>query len=245
MTNNFLQLNDDKTELLILGSKKQVSKVSMPGVRVGDSLISPVSKVRNLGAIFDGEMSMVPHVNAVCASARHHIRNIGRIRRFLDRSTCEKIIHAYVTSRLDINNALLSGLPKDKLQLCQNVAAQVITLTHITDHISPILRQLHWLPVAQRIEFKVLIHVYRAVHGTAPSYICELVQQHEPGRALRSADSQLLRVPRTRHSWGDRAFCRAGPTIWNRLPLHIRTVPSLAAFKSRLKTHLFSKFGAQ
>jgi len=186
---------------------------------------------------------MVTHVNALCVSARHHLRNIGRIRRFLDRSSCERLIHAFVILRLDLNNSLLTGLPRsliDKLQRCQNIAARIITRTRITDHIMPILRQLHWLPVTRRIEFKLLLLVYRALNGTAPAYISELVQPYQPGRVLRSADTLTLCVPRTRHAWGDRAFSKAGPALWNSLPADIRAAPSLSAFKSSLKTYLFT-----
>ncbi len=106
---------------------------------VGASLIAPPTSVRDLGAVFDMHMTMVPHVNALCQSARYHIRNIGKPRRFLDRESCEEIVHAFVTSHL--NNALLAGLPDDtvaKLQRCQNIAAHVVTRTPISDHIKPV-----------------------------------------------------------------------------------------------------------
>ena len=83
-----------------------------------------MTAVRDLGVVFDTYMTTVPHVNALSRSARYHIRNIGKIRRFVDRDSCEKIVHAFVTSRFDPNNALLAGLPGDtvaKLQKCQNV----------------------------------------------------------------------------------------------------------------------------
>ena len=121
MRSNFLTLNDGKTEVLLIGSRQQLSKIALPGVTIGESLIAPATTVRDLGAVFDMHMTMVPHVNTLAQSARYHIRNIGKIRRFLDRDSCEKIVHAFVTARLDLNNALLAGLPGDtvaKLQKC-------------------------------------------------------------------------------------------------------------------------------
>jgi len=212
---------------------------------VGDTVIAPVSSVRNLGVVFDTNMTMVPHVNALCRSARYHIKNIGKIRRFLDRDSCERIVHAFVTSRLDLNNALLTGIAGDtvtKLQSVQNIAARVITRTHVRDHITPILMDLHWLPVRWRIHYKVLLQAYKAQHGLAPNYISELLQPYQPSRALRSAtDSHLLLEPMTRSSWGDRAFSKAAPVLWNALPRSIRTAESLNCFKSSLKTYLFTR----
>ena len=113
MQSNFLKLNNGKTEVLLIGSRQQLSKIAIPGVTVGESLIAPAISVRDLGAVFDTHKTMVPHVNAFSRSARYHIRNIGQTRRFIDRHSCEKIVHAFVTSRLDLNNALLAGLPRD------------------------------------------------------------------------------------------------------------------------------------
>ena len=169
---------------------------------------------RDLGAVFDSHMTMVPHVNALSQSARYHIRNIGKIRRFLDCDSCEKIVHAFVTTRLDLNNALLAGLPGDtvaKLQKCQNIAARVVTRTRIRDHIKPVLMNLHWLPVEQRIQYKLLIQVYKALNGLAPEYIADLLQEYVPTRALRSAGAHLLLEPKTATRWGARASSKAAP----------------------------------
>ena len=97
MRRNFLKLNDDKTEVLLIGSRQRLSKIALPGVTVGESLIAPATAVRDLGAVFDTYMTMVPQVNALSQSARYHIRNIGKIRRFVDRDSCEKIVHAFVS----------------------------------------------------------------------------------------------------------------------------------------------------
>ena len=242
MRSNFLNLNDGKTEVLLIGSRQQLSKIALPGVTVGESLIAPATTVRDLGAVFDMHMTMVPHVNKLAQSARYHIRNIGKIRRFLDRDSCEKIVHAFVTVRLDMNNALLAGLPDDtvaKLQKCQNIAARVVTRTRIRDHIKPVLMNLHWLPVEQRIQYKLLIQVYKALNGLAPEYIADLLHEYVPTRALRSAGANLLLEPKTNTRWGARAFSKAAPVLWNTLPSTIKTAPSLASFKLGLKTYLF------
>ena len=238
MRSNFLKLNDGKTEVLLIGSRQQLSKIALPGVTVGESLIAPATTVRDLGAVFDMHMTTVPHVNVLAQSARYHIRN----RRFLDRDSCEKIVHVFVTVRLDLNNALLAGLPDDtvaKLQKCQNISARVVTRARIRDHIKPVLMNLHWLPVEQRIQCKLLIQVYNALNGLAPEYISDLLQEYVPTRALRSAGANLLLEPKTNTRWGARGFSKAAPVVWNPLPSAIRTAPSLAIFKLGLTTYLF------
>ena len=177
----------------------------------------------------------------VCALLYPHI--IGRIRRFLTKQACELLVHALMTSsRMDMYNGLLIGLPRcltNRIQRCQDIAARIVTCEKRACHIAPILGALHWLPVLYRVQFKILQHVYRALHGMSPAYFSELLHSYTPGRCLRSADSYLLQVPRTKTKWGDRAFSKAGPSLWNDLPPRVRASPSLSSFKNRLKTLLF------
>ncbi len=141
---HFLMCNSNKTEMLVIGSRHHAGKVHVPRVMVGDSAVHPADSVRDLGAIFDSKMTMDAHVTAVCRSARFHLRNIGKVRRYLTVGACERVIHALVTCRLDINNALLVGLPQHligKIQRCQNVAARIVICQrrscHITQTLAP------------------------------------------------------------------------------------------------------------
>ena len=181
---------------------------------------------------------MKSHVNSICKSANLALHNIGKIRKYLDASTTEKLIHAFVSSKLDQYNSLLYGLPAyqiKKLQLIQNKAARIVTKTRPREHITPVLKRLHWLPVEARIQFKLLLLIYKAVNGKAPQYIQTLLQPQET-RNLRSSKKQFLKQPRSlTRSFGDRAFCTAGPALWNNLPLSVRTEKSLDIFKYKLK----------
>ncbi len=135
----------------------------------------------------------------------------------------------------------LNDLTTGRLQMVQNAAARLLTGSRKFDRISPILTSLHWLPVKQRIEFKILVFVFKALHGLAPTYLSDLLRCHNPSRALRSGNLGVLSVRRLRLKHrGDRAFAIAGPKLWNSLLVSIRMVSSLSSFKSKLKTHFLS-----
>ena len=243
MQQNKLKLNDSKTELLHATSKHKVSEV-FPSVSIGESKSNPVAKVRNLGVILDKNFTMTDHIHHVTKTASHHIWKIGKIRKMLDRKSTETLVHAFVTSRLDYCNSLLIGLPSHlikQLQRIQNTAARVVTKTKKFDHVSHIMRDLHWLPVRDRIVYKVLILTFKALHGEAPNYISNMVIRYVPPRNLRSSSKNQLEVPKVKTKlYGERAFAAASPNLWNSLPKNITNCDDMNVFKSMLKTFLFS-----
>ena len=176
-------------------------------------------------------------------TSHYQLRNISKIRKYQE--TTEILVHAFISSKLDNCNSLLYGLPKrmiSSLQSVQNTAARIVTLTRKFDHITPVLIQLHWLPVHVRIHFKVLLLVYKALNGMAPLYIRELLSYRTCSRSLRSTDQELLAVPKSRlKTYGDRAFSIAAPKLWNELPLYLTRTSSVHLFKKYLMTDLFKK----
>ena len=189
---------------------------------------------------------MVKRVNTTVRSVYHHVRSVSKISKCLDQETCAKVIHSVVASRLDYNNSLLIGLPAvllKRMQLAQNHAARVVVQARKHEHVSPILQELHWLPVDARIKYKVLVFVYACLNvNKSPLYLCDLLSYQESSRSLRSSkDCTLLSVPRTRKCDGDRAFAASAPRLWNSIPSDIRESPSLSVFKRHLKTLLFKE----
>ena len=243
MTSMKLKLNETKTELLIISSKKKQSKIHRSTIMVGNSCIQSSPSVRNLGTTFDSTMTMETQIKNTCQSMYYHIRNVGKIRRYLTDEAAHTVVHALVTSRLDYGNCMVFGITShllDKLQRAQNAAARMLTRTRKFDHISPVLRNLHWLPIRQRIKYKSLLLTWKALHGMAPPYIQDLLKEYAPTRNLRSSSQHLLDSARTSTSYGDRAFSAVAPALWNALPTDIRESQSIDTFCSKLKTHLFS-----
>ena len=190
---------------------------------------------------------MDSHISYMCKTAWFHLFRIGKIRQYLTTDQAKSVVHACVTSRLDMNNSLLIGASQvqlAKLQRIQNAAARLIIGAKKDDHVTPILKSLHWLPVHLRIRYKLLMITYKVLHGDGPAYLKDLLVSYQPKRSLRSSrDTSRLEIPVTRlKTYGDRSFSRAAPAHWNNLPFEMRSCKTLAAFKTSLKTRLYRSY---
>ena len=246
MNQNKLKLNNDKTEFFIAGSYQSLQKLPKVQLKVADIHIEPSCNIRNLGIIFDSNMTMCKQVNSLVSSGNYQLRNIRRICRYLDQDTRHLVVRALFLSRLDYGNALLYGAKSQdliRLQSLQNRAAKLIFSASRLDSPSPLLKKLHWLPVTKRIQFKICLHVYKCLNDCGPEYLANLLAHiNRPSTApvTRSAtDKTLLAIPFSKKCIGEEAFSVAGPSLWNSLPQHVRNAGSTAVFKKLLKTHLF------
>ena len=243
MHSNMLKLNEDKTEVILFTSKHNTRHLDKVSVKVGDSVIRSTSCVRNIGTLLESNMDMEKQVNAVCRSSYAQLRCIGHIRKYLSYDATKSLVNCLVTSRMDYCNAMLNGIPNTlmhKLQRVQNTAARIVTRTSRCSHITPVLKELHWLPLKYRVQYKTLTFTYKALHEQSPDYIRDMLKVYKPSRTLRSQDSLSLVVPNARTvMFGNRSFAYAAPALWNALPIHIKSATSLVTFKSLLKTHFF------
>ena len=194
---------------------------------------------------------MDTHITSIRKSAFFRLYNIRRIRKYLSSDCAQILVNAFITSRLDFCNSLLYGVPGNqlqKLQRVQNAAARVICKISRYEHITPSLYNLHWLPVSYRIQFKILLLVYKIVNGLAPLYLSEPIELKTPGGYnLRSnLDTLLLKHPafKRRTTLGDRSLTCAAPKLWNSLPRAIQYADNVTILKRLLKTHLFEMHSA-
>ncbi len=245
MLSNRLKLNGDKTEFLqfLPISIHTKCPVSDPIIRIGSDSVTLSDQAKNLGVIFDPELSMSAHITSVCKAANCQLYRISRIKKYLTPQALKIVIHALVASKIDYCNSLLVGLPETQTKRLQNImnsAARLISGVRKFEHITPTLKDLHWLPVNIRIIFKLLCLTYKALNGLAPPYLADLLKSYIPTRSLRSAEKGLLCAPKSRtKTFGERSFICAAPLHYNALPLDIRQAKTLDSFKSRLKTHFF------
>ncbi len=244
MKEHHLQLNLAKTELLVFPSTPTIQHDFT--IQLGSSTTTPSSSVRNLGVIFDEQLTFKEHIAKTARSCRFALHNIRKIRPFLTEHAAQLLVQALVISRLDYCNALLAGLPSSTikpLQMIQNAAARLVFNEPKGAHVTPLFISLHWLPVAARIKFKTLMLAYRTTTGSAPAYFHSLMTIYIPSRSLRSTSERCLVVPSQRGSKSlSRTFSFTTPGWWNDLPTPIRNAGSLSIFKQQLKTHLFPHY---
>ena len=190
---------------------------------------------------------MSDHVASVCRSCFFQFRQLRLIRGSLASDAVKTLVHAFISSRLDYCNSLLVGVSGDvlnRLQSVQNAAARMVTGTRKYDHMTHVLRGLHWLPIRQRVVYNVAMLVYKCLHDVAPSYLTELCRPVStiPGRChLRSADTGVLFTHCVKTAIGQRSFAVSGPATWNNLPSELRLYEhSAASFAKQLKSYLFS-----
>ena len=188
---------------------------------------------------------MKQHVAKVAAVCFYHLRRIRQIRRRVGKEVATQLVLAFVTSRLDYCNSVLAGLPQvtlEPLQRVQNAAARLILDLDLWDHVTPGLRQLHWLPIRWRVQHK-LCSIMQSIHvGRCPAYMAECVRtvaSNASRSGLRSGESSLYGTPRLRTRFGERAFSYAGPAAWNSLPAEIRDAIDYPVFRNKLKTYFF------
>ena len=139
-------------------------------------------------------------MNSVCRTGYYHLRNIWRIHQCLSHDAAKTLVHALVTLRLNYCNFLLHGLPVNrlaKMQRLQNTCTHIITRTSRRSHITPILKELHRLPVHCRIQYKIMSQTFRAIHHQAPDYLSGLLSIYRPIRSLQSESTVSLTVPTT------------------------------------------------
>ena len=247
MKSNRLKLNCDKTELIWICSRNaHRSLLHFPSINIDNTEIKPVKGARNLGYYFDQQFDMRQHINTICRQGYFQIRQLRVIRRSLPSDVLKTLLHAFVASRLDYCNSLFYGLPScdiKKLQLVQNAAARLFGGLSKFRHVSPILRSLHWLPIKQRIDFKIAVLAYKSLHRLAPVYLqnmCHPVAEFQSLTRNRSATrGDLIPCAWNTVTYGRRTFQFAAPNVWNKLPLTVRCVASFETFRSHLKTYLF------
>ena len=239
-----LKMNPNKTEFIYFGSKPQLRKCNVESLKVSDDLIPRTDTVRYLGVYMDAHLNYKHHITQKCRAAMINYFKIRSIRPLLDVPTTACLCLSLCIAHLDYCNSVLYGLPDtslNRLQRIQNMCARLTLSRGRRDSMTECLKELHWLPIKQRIQYKILILTHKCVNKIGPKYLQDLIHLRPPVReGLRSSHkTNLLVRPVTKCStFANRSFSVGAPLLWNALPDSMRQLNFLT-FKKMLKTHLF------
>ena len=182
------------------------------------------------------------HISAICSACFYNMQDLWHIFRYLDRICAKLLANALVSSCLDYCNSVLSGMADTdltKLQRVQNRLAHIVTKMSPFTRSVPLLRSLHWLPVKFKVDFKICLLTYKTLSEKQPIYLHSLLATPLPSRSLRPNKGITLSVPRVLTNVGKRSFSSCASSLWNSLPLSVRSSTSIATFRKCLKTYLF------
>lgn len=243
MSTNMLKLNDSKTEIMAVGGPRR-NLTELQSLTVGNEEVDVTKCVRLLGVDFDSHLTLKQHVRNTAKNCFYTLKNMFKIRRCINETAAKAIVHTMIISKLDYCNAILYGLPESTLKhftRVQNLSARFISRHGKHEHITPVLKQLHWLPIRQRIHYKVLILIFKSLNGLAPAYLEELIKRRPMKRTRADSNNDLV-IPVIKHkSFGGRSLGYGGPKLWNTLPKELKTCTNINTFKKLLKTFLFKE----
>ena len=241
MNVNFLKINADKTEILLLYPESLRNRVIIKGTFIKDQCVRFSNVVKNVGVWLDKHLNMDTHTNKIVSHSHKLLKDIGRIRNVISKKHTEMLVHAVVSSRLDNCNSLFFNMKKGnlfKLQKVQNAAARLVARKKKRDSVSTVIKELHWLRVESRIIFKILLLVFKCIHGLCSQNLVQKVVVYK-GYNCRPNDFLQLETKKVHTKYGKRTIEYAGPRLWNALSVDIRKEQKIDVFKKKVKTELF------
>ena len=229
--------------MMLVGSSVCISLVSCESADIGGSCIPFQTTVMYPGVHLDQTLLVKQHISSLCCTMFLALRRITSVHPFLSNSSTEKLVVSMITSRLDYCNATFTGVADEQIvciQKIQNNTTRLVLKKMKRDHVTPLLKELHWLPVINRIQYKLAMLTFCHFNGTLPPYLSSSLCTCQPLRSFHSSTERLLKIPKTNLKiCGERFFGHIALTVWNLLPADLRSSPSLPAFKANLKMYLF------
>ena len=241
MDSHMLKLNKSKTEIIVFGDTSFVNSQIINGTFCDSGECIRFAKtIKYLGMYIDNYLNFDIHISNIVSSCYMNLRNISSVRRFLSQSHAEILVHAFISSRLDMCNSLFFGMSRKnigKLQKVQNAAMRVIKYKKKRDSVQQYFHELHWLNIDQRISFKILLLVFKCIYGLAPHALANCIFIKDPDKLLLEVSTFF-----SKSKYGNRAFSFYAPRQWNALPQDIRLIDNITTFKGRVKHFMFSHF---
>lgn len=243
--NNQLLLNPEKTKLMVFGSRQMRSKLLEFRLSLLGKDILPASTVTDMGVGFDSELSFDDHIIKTVSTCMSRLGQINRVKHAFDKKTLIMVINTLVFSKLFYcSNVWCNTSEKNlrKLQCVQNFACRVVCDARKFDHVTPLLRELRWLPVKDKLYYRLAVMTFKCLTGCAPKYLASQFIKRGNVSKRNTRSSQLLNIPLCRTATGQRSFYYRSVTLWNNLDNSLKLSSSLDIFKRHLRNSLLDNF---
>ena len=243
--NNLLLLNPKKTKLMVFGSRHKLADLNEFSLSLLGKNIFPSETVKDLGVTLDPLLSYDEHITKTISSCMSRLGQINRVKHVLDRQTLITVINALVFSKLFYCSnvwANTTGKNINKLQSVQNFACRIVSGARKYDHVTPLLKELRWLPVATQLYYRSATMAFKCMTGCVPAYISSQFIKRQEVSNHHTRNSQQLNIPLLKTATGQRTFYYKIVSLWNSLDSSLKLCESVDSFKRRLKTKLLHEF---
>ena len=241
-----LLINPDKTKLLLLGTPQMLARVPEGfGVTLPCKEILPSRFAKDLGVIVDSRLSVDEHVTEVVSKCTGSLCQINRVKHLFDRSTLITIINSLVFSKLFYCSSMWSSTTKKniaRLQKVQNFSARIVTGAGKYEHITPMSKELHWLPVAKQLEVRDILMAFKCIKGLVPPSLCNKFSTRSQVHTRNTRNKDKLHLPSFRSTTGQRSFSYRAVQLWNDLPESLANIESFNVFKNAIKGRALDEF---
>ena len=229
---------------MVFGSRQMLSKVQDFSVNLLGEALVPVESAKDLGLTLDENLTF-EHIVKTVSSCMSILYQINRVKYAFDRQTLITVINSLVFSKLFYCSNVWSNTSQkniNKLQAVQNFACRIVSGTRKFDHVTPILKQLRWLPVARQLEYRSAIMAFKCSAGYVPKYLSSKFSKRLEISQRKTRNCDNLNIPFCKFSTGQRSFHYRTIKLWNALEANLKNVDSLNSFKRQLKSYLLKQF---
>ena len=237
--------NPDETKFVIFGSRPLVSKVEGLHLSLLGKELAPAKSAKDLGVILDSNLTYDDHVTKTVFTCMSRLGQINRVKHVLDKDTFTIVVNCLVFSKLFYCSNVCSNTTEnnlDKVQKVQNFACRIVSGVMKFDHITPVLREIQWLPIRQPLYHRNAVMAFNCVTGCAPASLTDQFIKRSDFSTRTTRNSQKFQIPLLKSASGQRSFYYRTVKIWNTLDPSLKLSETLQEFKRKLKNFLLKDF---
>ena len=241
---NHLLINPDKTKFLLLGTRQMLSRLreDLSMSFLGEKL-KPSESAKDLWVLLDPHLTYDHHITSIVSSCFSKLSQINRAKKSFDKETLQLLIESVVFSKMLYCSSVWSNTTAqniNKIQSIQNFACKIIMNSKKSDHVTPLLRHLNWLPVREQLQYRDSILAFKCINGIAPQYLTSKFKKRSKIHTRNTRNANTIQIPLFRTAAGQPTFAYRGAKSWNNLNADVRENTNHRSFKKTLKSQLLN-----